>query len=152
MCYKTYNYPITTLRLFLVYGPGQKPDRFIPQLITTLLNRKQFKMTKGGQKRDFILVDDVVVALIKASLSKKAIGEAINICNGKQYTIKEIADNVATILNAKNLIADDLPYRENEQWDYYGDFTKARKLLNWTPKTSLSAGLKKTIEYYSKAV
>ena len=152
MCSKAHNYPITTLRLFLVYGPGQKPDRFIPQLITTLLSRKQFKMTKGGQKRDFILVDDAVEALIRASVTKNANGETINICNGKQYTIKEIADNVANILNAKNLISDELPYRENEQWEYYGDLAKARKLLNWSPKTSLNDGLKKTIAYYSKFV
>ena len=150
MLHKNNSYPITILRLFLVYGPGQKTDRFLPQLLTTLLKNKEFSMTKGQQKRDYIFIDDVVEVLIKASLIKKARGETINICSGKQFSIKEIADTVSRILNVKNLIRHNLPYRQYEQLDYCGDTTKAKKILNWESKTDLDIGLKKTIEWYKQ--
>jgi len=152
MFYQIYKNPIIILRLFLVYGPGQKPDRFVPQLITTLLNNKKFVMTKGEQKRDFVFVEDVAEALIKASLSREAQGQTINICTGKPNSIKEIADNVSDMINAKNLIDYSKPYRENEQWDYYGDLGKARKILRWEPRTNIEDGLKKTIDWYKKHI
>jgi len=148
MLSKSYGYPIKTLRLSLAYGPGQKADRFIPQLVTTLLKNKQFMMTKGEQKRDFIYVEDVIKALIKTSLNRKAKGETINICSGKQYPIKEIANKVSDMLHAKNLIKKNLIYRTNEQWEYCGDITKAKKILNWEPSTDIDNGLKKTIKWY----
>ena len=148
MLYKNNNYPIIILRLSLVYGPGQNTDRFLPQLLTTLLKNKEFSMTKGEQKRDYIFVKDVVEALIKSSSSKNAIGQTINICSGKQHTIKYIASRIAIMLNAKKLIRHDLPYRKNEQWSYCGDITKAKKILNWKPKTNINTGLKKTIDWY----
>ena len=43
-----------------------------------------------------------------------------------------------------------MPYRENEQWDYHGDPAKARKLLNWSPKTGINDGLMATVEWYKK--
>ena len=146
--YKNNGYPITILRLFLVYGPGQKSNRFLPQLLTALLKNKKFSMTKGQQKRDYIFIDDVIEALIKSSLIKQASGETINICSGKQFSIKSIATKIATMLNAKTLIKYNLPYRKNEQWNYCGDGTKAKKILNWNPRTDIDAGLEKTIRWY----
>lgn len=148
MVHETYGCPVTILRLFLPYGPMQSTNRFVPQLITSLLENRQFNMTKGEQKRDFIFVGDVVNAFIRAASAKKANGEAINICSGRQYKIKDIADKASNILNSHNLISHSLPYRENEQWNYFGSIAKAGKILNWRPKTSIDFGLKKTIAWY----
>ena len=152
MMHNMYGHPITILRLFLIYGPGENSNRFIPKLITSLLNDKIFPMTKGEQKRDFVFVGDVVEALIKSSLSKKAKGETINISSGIQYRIKEIADKVSNILNKKKLIKIEMPYRENEQWEYCGDTSKAKSILNWEAKTKIDSGLRKTIEWYDHAI
>lgn len=44
-----YGRPITVLRLFLVYGPGQGEERFLPQLLGSALSGRPFRMT-GGSK------------------------------------------------------------------------------------------------------
>ncbi len=148
MLWKNNGYPITVLRLFMVYGPGQKADRFLPQILTALLKNKEFSMTKGKQKRDYVFIEDAVEALIKSSLAKRSSGETINICSGKQYPLKMIAEKIAAMLDKRHLIKYSLPYRKNEQWDYCGDGIKARKILKWGPKTDLDAGLEKTIRWY----
>ena len=53
MLNKTENFPATALRLFLVYGPHQKVDRLIPQVINGCLKKKNFSVSKGNQLRDF---------------------------------------------------------------------------------------------------
>ena len=46
MLNKTENFPATALRLFLVYGPYQKMDRLIPQVIGGCLKKKTFLFPK----------------------------------------------------------------------------------------------------------
>lgn len=148
MEHKGSGFPVVILRPFLVYGPDQEDEKFIPNIITSLLGKKKFSMTGGEQKRDFVYVHDVVDAYIKASMAKKANGEAINVCSSRQYAIKEIANKISCMLNAENMISYDMPYRQNEQWEYCGDFAKAKKLLEWEPKIGIDAGLKLTAESY----
>lgn len=97
---KSYECPATILRLFLIYGPGQGGSKFIPQLISTLLQDREFIMTPGNQKRDFVFVADAVDALLRSS-SKKSAGETINICSGRQHSLRELADMVENIIGKK---------------------------------------------------
>ena len=75
MLHKTENFPATVLRLFLVYGPHQKNDRLIPQVINGCLKKKKFPVSKGHQLRDFCYVDDVINAIILSLIKKKALGK-----------------------------------------------------------------------------
>ena len=54
------NFPSCSLRLFLVYGPGQNDHRFIPQIIEGCLSDNIFNTSKGEQIRDFCFVEDIV--------------------------------------------------------------------------------------------
>ncbi len=146
---KMYDIPITILRLFNLYGPAQKPTMLIPALIISCLEKKDFKATEGAQYREWNYVEDSVSAIVKATVTKKAIGEIINIGCGKEYSIKEV---ILKIINKfgytiKPLFGA-LPYRKAEIWHMYCDNTKAKKLLNWVPKYSLDEGLDKTIAWY----
>jgi|TARA_A100001011_G_C14182299_1_gene787415 nucleoside-diphosphate-sugar epimerase len=148
MLNKTDNFPAVTLRLFLVYGPHQKNDRFIPQLINGCLENIEIPMTKGEQIRDFCFVDDVCEAIIACLDNEKVNGEIINIASGIPISIKSMAIKIQDLIGKGTLKIGDLPDRSNTNQSLYADNNLARNLLNWTPNISLEQGLKKSIDFY----
>lgn len=151
-CMKQFNEkrkPITILRPAVVYGQGQTGNMFIPQCINSALKGRNMKMTAGEQTRDFVYVEEVAEAILKASYMPVAAGEIINIGSGMETTLKEAALKINKLTgNAMQINFGALPYRENEIWHYLLDITKAKRVLDWSPKISLEEGLKKTISSY----
>ncbi len=144
------NIPWVILRPFIIYGGGQSPDMFIPQLINAALKGKDFSMTAGEQTRDFLYIDDFIDACISAGLSKEAEREIINIASGKETPLADVANNVMSqVHHPAKIRLGALPYRENERWHVKADIGKAARLLRWSPKTDLEDGLKKTIHWYN---
>jgi nucleoside-diphosphate-sugar epimerase len=149
MVFKTTGLPIITLRPFLTYGPYQTADMFIPSLIHHCLNGKDFPMTEGDQTREFNYVDDVIDAYILAAVCKNAIGEIINVGNGVEYRIKEVAEKIVNMTgNPIRLLIGALPKRPGETLNFFCNNEKARRLLDWFSKVSLEEGLEKTIRWY----
>ena len=143
--------PIATVRPFLSYGPYQDQNRFIPQAIIAALEDKPFQMTGGEQTRELNYVSDIVSGFIKASVTKIAIGEIINIGNGIEYQLKDVVRKIFSIIgNSSQPLIGALPYRPGEAWHFYCDNSKAKKLLHWKPEIDLDTGLKMTIEWYQK--
>ena len=101
----------------------------------------------GEQFRDYIYVDDLVEAIILLlNDHKTGIGEIINISYGKSYLIKDIATQFANMIKKngeKMLKIGSLGYRKSEVMNYHASNRKAKLMLNWYPKTSLKAGLRK---------
>ena len=85
--FKENNFPATVLRLYLVYGPRQEPNRFLPITILGCIKNKKFACSTGNQLRDFIYVEDVVEAIIKSLTNKKARGKIINIGSGRPIKV-----------------------------------------------------------------
>lgn len=150
--HQLYGLPLVSLRFPTIYGPEQHGQNLIPYLISSCLSVSQLKLTKGEQKRELIYISDVIDALLKASLSRKAHGEIINIGTNKEYTIREIVNLIIKLTNSK--IKPEwgaIPYRKNEIWNMKGNNKKAKDILGWKPKTSLRQGLIKTIKHYKNA-
>ena len=63
--FKDSNFPITIIRFYLVFGPRQDKNRFIPIIIDGCLKNKKFDCSSGEQLRDFIYVEDAVSAIFK---------------------------------------------------------------------------------------
>ncbi len=145
-----YKIPWLILRPFIVYGGGQSPNMFIPQLIQSALSKQDFSMTSGEQTRDFLYVDDFVDACIKAALIKEAQCEIINIASGKEVSLADVARKAVSLFDDSIKVhMGAIPYRENERWRVKADIGKANRLLGWEPKTDLMEGLKKTIRWYN---
>ncbi|HVT43066.1 MAG TPA: NAD(P)-dependent oxidoreductase [Thermoanaerobaculia bacterium] len=144
-----YGLPVTVLRPFIIYGPGQSPTMMLPSLIETLLEERDFAMTAGEQTRDFLYVDDLVAGLAAAAVEPAAAGEALNLCSGEERSIRDVAELAASMVGGGGrLLPGALPYRGNEVWRLYGSNARARRLLEWSPHTSLHEGLKRTVEWY----
>lgn len=148
MIHKTVGLPVVILRPFLTYGPYQDIDMFIPSLISHCISGKDFPMTEGSQTREFNYVDDIVEAYLLASTCPNAIGEIINVGNGLEYSIKDVAEKIVKMMgNPIRLLVGALPKRPGEATHFFCDNKKAISLLNWSPVIELEEGLKRTIDW-----
>ncbi len=149
--YQTENFPAVILRPFLVYGPGQKNNRFIPQLINGCLSNSSFPVSSGNQIRDFCYVSDIANAILIAVKNMNSFGEVINVASGKGISIKEIIEIVQNIIGSGKPIYGAIDTKPNENLQLYADISKAQKLLNWVPQIDIKEGLMKTISLTSEA-
>ena len=148
MLNKTEKFPSTALRLFLVYGPHQKSDRLIPQVIKGCLKKIKFPVSKGIQLRDFCYVDDVVNAIILALIKKEALGQVFNVGSGNPVSVKFIIKKISKIIRQGKPQFNKIPFRKYENLKLYPSINKIRRVLGWKPQTNLNQGLVKTINYY----
>jgi len=146
---KKYNKPIVIFRLFSVYGPYEEPTRFIPIVMNSALKNKTLKLAKNIARRDFIHVNDVVNAFLKAMTIKKFSGEIFNIGTGKEYSNKQIAAFVKKINKGSLNISIDS--NGNRPWDslhWVAKTLKSRKNLKWSAKIPIERVVKMTFDWF----
>ena len=137
---KVYNIETVSLRYFNVYGERQNLGGAYATVVGIFLNQSINKKPltingDGDQRRDFTYVGDVVSANILAAKSKNVgKGEVINIGNGENLSINELAKNIGgEVIYNKAL---------NEPFANLADIKKAKKLLDWEPTTDLISWIK----------
>ncbi|MFQ5672005.1 MAG: NAD-dependent epimerase/dehydratase family protein [Nitrospinales bacterium] len=152
MFHKITGKPVIIVRPFLTYGPGQVSNMLIPSLIRHCLNHEpQFHMTKGQQTREFNYVSDVVEGIVRASDCGKRAGEIVNIGNGKEYKVIEVARMIVKIMDSPiKLQCGTLNHRKGEVNHFYASTDKFTKLLKPPRFTSLKEGLEKTIAWFAE--
>ena len=146
--YKKNKFPITILRIFLSYGPGQKSDRLIPYAINSCLNDIMFDCSDGEQIRDYIYIDDVVNLIIKILNNKKVNGEILNVGSGKPVKIKFVINEIVRQIKKGYPNFGSIKLRKDEPNKLYANIKKTKNFSKWSPKINLSKGLRKTIEFY----
>jgi dTDP-L-rhamnose 4-epimerase len=141
-----YDVPTVALRFFNVYGPRQALSNpytgVLAIFASRLLNgRPPLVFEDGGQRRDFVNVEDVARACVLALESDGADGRAVNIGSGRSVTVTEIADTLADVLGVD--IAPDVTgkYRAGDIRHCFADISLARELLGFEPQVTLEDGL-----------
>ena len=148
--YKKHHFPVSVLRLYLVYGPYQDRNRVIPIVIDNALKSKEFDCSLGTQFRDFVYIDDVVNGIIKSLKTKKNNGQIINLGSGKPIMIKDVILKICKIIGSGKPQFGKIKFRKDEIKNLYPSIVKAKKIVNWRPKVKINFGLKKTINFYKK--
>ena len=98
---KNFGVPSVSLRLFTVYGPGQRPDMAFHQFFKAIAENKPVAVYgEGKQTRDFTFIDDVIEAHI-ASLEKAKVGETYNIGGGVRKKLEDIFPILENICQKK---------------------------------------------------
>lgn len=144
-----YQLSYTILRYANVYGIRQDP-RGEGGVISIFVNKvlREEPLTifgDGEQTRDYIYVEDVARANLAAI--ERGEGEILNIGTGVRTSLNDIVQYFNAISGFKNQVV----YGEERPGDIkhsFYDISKARRVLNWEPETSLKEGLAKTYEYY----
>lgn len=142
-----YQMDITCLRFFTVYGPWGRPDMALFIFTDKILKGEPIDVFNHGKmRRDFIYVDDIVEGFALA-LEKGQGYEIINLGNSQPV---ELMDFIATIEQelGKKAVINFLPIQAGDVPETSADITKAQRLLGYTPKVSIQAGVKNFIEWY----
>lgn len=132
---------ITILRPFNVYGPGQTGNFLIPSIIKQIISGISIYVKDLDPKRDYIYIDDLINAIIKASKLQDRFN-VFNIGTGKSYSVAELIELIQRIL-CKNLpIHSSNERRPEEIMDTVADISKAVNFLNWQPQWTLEEGIR----------
>jgi len=144
-------YPIETicLRYFNVYGPNQRFDAYgnvIPIFVFRMLRKEPLIIFGDGeQTRDFVHVDDVVQANIKAA-NAKGVSGAFNIASGKSVTINKLIKMIGT-RSSVPLKLEFGPERPGDVKHSLADISAAQKKINYKPSVDLKIGLAEYINW-----
>ena len=140
---------IITLRPFTTYGQGEDETRFVRSTIIRALNNEPIRIVKGVI-RDFVYVDDVADAYVKAVGKDFISGEILSIGSGKKSTLDEVALLIKKLTNSKSKIVFDDKYVREKESRCWADISAAKKILNWEPKTNLKNGIVKSVDFIKK--
>ncbi len=135
---------LVNMKIFHMYGPGDAPDKFIPQMIVRLkMHEKNIYTTLGEQTRDFIYIDDVVNAY-KVILERNDIipnFQEFQVGTGNSLSIKEFLLMLQSMTNSNSkLCFGSLPYSPNEIMASCAENSNLIS-LSWIPEFTIQKGI-----------
>ncbi len=143
----TYRLPVLVARPTNVYGPGQFPEKFLPLVITNLLDGRPVPIYGDGQqRRSWLFVTDLCEALIRL-LEQGRPGEVYNIGSGHEQANLDTAAQVLGLVGASRELIRFVADRPGHDRRYAMQDGKLRA-LGWQPRTPFSQGLAQTIDWY----
>jgi UDP-glucose 4-epimerase len=152
---ETYGLRASAVRLTNVYGPRQRVrddfQGFLPIFVRrALADEPLLVFGEGEQERDCLYVDDVVECLLLAAVSPDAAGQIFNVGNDERLSLRALAEAVVAAAGSGRV--------EHAPWppdrdaidigSYFGDSSKAKRLLGWEPRTRFEEGIERTMAFY----
>ncbi len=140
------------VRIFNTYGPRMRlrDGRVVPAFIGQALHGEALTIFgDGSQTRSFCYVSDLIDGIFRLAMSD--FHEPVNIGNPREMTIKQFAEEIIRITEAKSgieyrpLPVDDPKVRQP-------DISRAKKVLGWEPKVNFDEGIRKTIDYFRQTL
>jgi UDP-glucose 4-epimerase len=128
------------LRLFNIYGPNQDESFLIP----TIYNQAKsgnIVLKDPRPKRDFIHINDVVLAVAMAINYKSEKMETFNLGSGVSYSVEEIVSVFQKAANNSCEVHYTREYRQGEVMDSVASIAKINKALGWEPTVSIEEGV-----------
>lgn len=154
----SYSYRIPAIKIvrgFNIFGPRQSYGQWgavIPKFITTILDDKKIRIFgDGSQTRDYVFVKDIAEGTVAIYEKDLPSGEIINLATGNEISIRQIAEKICKL--AGKDFEENVEFVEGRPGELVrscGDYSKAKKILNWEPKFSFDKGLAETFEWYKR--
>ncbi len=145
---RTHRLSVRIVRIFNTYGPRMRLDdgRVVPAFVAQALAGEDFTVFgDGSQTRSFCYVSDLVDGFVRLALSD--LQDPVNLGNPEEMTILEFAEAVRAAAGGGGRIVHQ-PLPKDDPQRRRPDITRARQLLGWEPRTTLSDGLRQTITYF----
>jgi UDP-glucose 4-epimerase len=154
--FRTYGIETVALRFGNIYGPGSgHKNSVVAKFIKQSFSGETLEIYGDGkQTRDFIYIDDLIQAIRLAATKDGVGGEVFQIATAKETTVGELVETLLPILNEagiKNLKVHHTAPRLGDVKRNYSDTTKARQRLGWQVWTTLSTGLKQTVDWFLRS-
>jgi len=146
--YETYSFPTLIVRPSNNYGPYQFPEKFIPLMITNLLEDKPIPVYgKGANIRDWLYVEEACQAILQVLVKGKA-GQAYNVGGESERKNLEVAREVLAKLGKGENYLQFVTDRPGHDFRYALKNDKIRREVGWQPGVDFSEGLNRTVEWY----
>ncbi|MGH2812041.1 MAG: UDP-glucuronic acid decarboxylase family protein [Actinomycetota bacterium] len=145
--HRTHGIPVRVARFFNTFGPRLRRDdgRAVPNFISQALTSRPITVHgDGSQTRSLCYVEDSVDAVVRLLYSD--VTEPVNIGNPEEVTVLELAETIRDAAGSRSgIVFVERPVDDPER--RRPDISRARALLGWEPRFTLSEGLKITIEW-----
>lgn len=151
LCYtyhSLYGVDVAVLRYFTVYGPAGRPDMSIFRFVQRIAEGEPVPIYgDGSQERDFTYVADIAHGTLSAL---RMLGyEVINLGSDRPVAIRRVITLLEEMLG-RSARLEYLPPHPADVPATWASVAKARRVLAWTPKTSLTEGLENAVRWYEE--
>ncbi len=140
------------VRIFNTYGPKMRLDdgRAVPNFLQQALRGEPLTVYGDGmQTRSFCFVSDLVEGIYRLLLSDEHM--PVNIGNPTEITIKDFAISINNIVgNSAGIIYKKAMRLGDDPQMRQPDISRAKRILNWEPLTSMEDGIKLTFAYFKE--
>lgn len=150
LCYTyhhLYKIPMVCLRFFTVYGPWGRPDMALFKFAKAIRACEPIEVYNGGaMRRDFTYVEDIVRGVL-AALERPFEYEIFNLGNSNTVELNRFIECIEHELG-KKAIRNLLPLQPGDVSASHADISKAKQLLDFSPKTNIEEGIHHFVEWY----
>ena len=144
------------LRLFKVYGAGEAPHRLLPALVSGLAKHERVAVSAGTQVLDFVYVDDVVEAMLRADAHCREKGGIAtwNVATGRPHSVREFAEQVASAMHADASLLGfgAIAMRKDDEPWLVGSPDLLCSELGWQPSIGLEGGVRAAVAALSRTL
>lgn len=131
---------VTVLRVFNVFGPGQRPEFLIPMIMRQLQAGREIRLMDLTPRRDYVYLSDVVEAFVKAGEVTSGF-HVVNIGSGTSLSVGEIVDTMQDVAGTKLPVISEAVERKQEIPDVVADISRAHQVLGWQPQLTFEGGV-----------
>lgn len=144
-----YQLPVVHLRVFIVYGPGQRDLRkLVPYATLALLRGEAPQLMSGDRLVDWIYVDDVVEAFLAALVAPSVSGRSLDIGRGELVSVADLVARLRHIVGADVEVVLGGPRDRPLERVRVARPAAAEQALGWRPEMPLDEGLRRTVDFY----
>jgi len=140
--------PVTILRPFNLYGPGQSTQSLIPHVITQAREKDAIRVKDLEPKRDYLFIDDLVDAILQVIHSEQNESAVYNLGFGQSFSVRQVIEMVMTLTGKRLEVYCSGRDRPNEIMDCYSDSRKFSRRFDWRPRVNLEEGLSRILRSY----
>jgi len=143
-----YGMQVVCLRFFTVYGPSQRPDLAIHKFTDRIYHGKSIpQYGDGSTRRDYTYVDDIIQGVLGAIAYQGETFDIFNLGENQTTTLSELIVAIEEALGKKAII-ERLPEQQGDMPLTCADIEKARRMLGYNPRTKISEGIPRFVEWY----
>jgi len=144
---RQFGVPLTIVRPFNIYGPGQDRRFLIPTILNQAVDPRQATIVVADlrPRRDYIFIADLVALLVRTAFRRE--GGIFNAGSGSSWGAGEVIAMVNGLLPVPKPVHANGPVRPDEVMDVIADITRARHEFGWEPQVTLLDGLLNTLAW-----
>jgi nucleoside-diphosphate-sugar epimerase len=142
---RQFGVPVTIIRPFNVYGPGQDQRFLVPKILSQAIDPALAVMIVADlrPRRDYLYVADLVRLLVRTAFRRE--GGIFNAGSGSSWGVGEVISMVNGLLSVPKPVQAEGPIRPDEILEVIADISRARHVFGWEPQVPFRDGLQMTL-------